>query len=310
MKLKYADGTDVTRRDLFFADPTKIRVKEELRGRSAPPTEEAIIAMAESLLSVGQLQPVRVRREGLDLVLTLGFTRCAAARVIRDGFVGSDGERHRDKEFCLQATAVDCNDDEAFRANIVENALRGETSPIDDAFNHRTLRDRHGMTNSQIAQLYNRDAAWVGRLQGLLQLDPGTQGRVHRGELAVSVALDALKLPPETRGEVLASATGESGKVNGSAVRKQVRDQHLRDQPRATEPASGLESPNTPDEKSKPLSMREVREYFELAADPKSFREKPVRAFARTALAWLKGVKSSEAMDKAVDALLDATRDK
>jgi ParB-like chromosome segregation protein Spo0J len=141
MSRTHIAGKPISRSDLFGVDPYDIDVQEEFRGRHIPPAEEAIVEMAESLLEQGQIQPVLARKiEGGRIRLTVGFTRCAAARLIRDGFIGSDGQSHQDKEFKLQVKIIECNDERALLLNIRENNDRGGTSEIDDAHNQETLR--------------------------------------------------------------------------------------------------------------------------------------------------------------------------
>jgi ParB-like chromosome segregation protein Spo0J len=306
-------GSDAKRRERYFVDPYQIEVREELRGRHLPPREQDILYLAESMLKYGQRQCVEARRkEGGKIVLVAGFTRTAAARLIRDGFVGSDGEQRQDKDWKLQVVVSDCNDETAFLRNVVENAARHATSPIDDAINQSRLRDQHGMSNTEIAGLYGKTAVWVGRLQGLLQLDSATQLRVQSGDLAVSVALDALELPAEKRAEVLAAATKATGKVDGAAVKAQVREHHLNDNAKAGQPVAETETEaeENPDGKGKPRSLKEVREYFDWIADAKSGNDPALRTFARTLLAWLRGTKTDDALDSALETLLDAKRAK
>jgi ParB-like chromosome segregation protein Spo0J len=129
------------RKDLWWIDPIKIIVTEEDRGRSQPPTEDQVVELAMSIHDYGQQQPATCRRVDKDRVkLVAGFTRCAAARLIRDGFTGTDNVQRHKPDFMLQCVLVDCNPAESFRRNVIENAHRGETSPIDDAFNQRRLR--------------------------------------------------------------------------------------------------------------------------------------------------------------------------
>jgi len=202
-------GSDVKRGDLFWVDPNEIIVREELRGRAAPPSEEKIVAMAESLLRETQLQPVKARRNAdKRLVLTAGFTRNAAARLIRDGFTGSDGEFHKQPEFRLQVCISDMPDDQAKLANIAENSLRNDTNPIDDAINQEWIRQTLGLSNAEIGRRYYRDKTGVkvGKYARLLTLDKDAQDLVAAGDLSVDAALSMLDLPESQRNEIDALA--------------------------------------------------------------------------------------------------------
>ncbi len=308
-------GEGVKRGDLFWVDPSEIIVREELQGRAAPPSEEKIVAMAESLLRETQLQPVKCRRNAdKRLVLTAGFTRCAAARLIRDGFTGSDDEFHQQPEFRLQVCISDMPDDQAKLANIAENALRNETNPIDDAINQEWIRQTLGLSNAEIGRRYYRDKAGVkvGKYARLLTLDKDSQDLVASGDLSVDAALAMLDLPESQRSEIVALAAKKERKVTGADVRKQVRDHHLRDEetddgnkePEESKPAKSV---------NVPLTIKEVREWFHwlATADADEIVEvqdadaiDAMREFAKTAKAWLAGRRTGKSMAKAVEKLI------
>jgi ParB-like chromosome segregation protein Spo0J len=314
-------GSDVKRGDLFWVDPSEIIVREELRGRAAPPSEEKIIAMAESILRETQLQPVKCRRNAdKRLVLTAGFTRCAAARLIRDGFTGSDEEFHKQPEFRLQVCISDMPDDQAKLANIAENALRNDTNPIDDAINQEWIRQTLGLSNAEIGRRYYRDKAGVkvGKCARLLTLDKDAQDLVASGDLSVDAALSMLDLPESQRNEIVALAAKKEQKVTGADVKRQVREHHLRDQHDA-EPTDDGKEPQAmaPSGKSPklPLSIKEVRSFFEtLTTADDSVEEAAwipaVQKFAKDVQSWLAGKKSDKSMCKAIGKLLAGTPEK
>ena len=310
-------GSDVKRGDLFWVDPNEIIVREELRGRAAPPSEEKIVAMAESLLRETQLQPVKARRNAdKRLVLTAGFTRNAAARLIRDGFTGSDGEFHKQPEFRLQVCISDMPDDQAKLANIAENSLRNDTNPIDDAINQEWIRQTLGLSNAEIGRRYYRDKTGVkvGKYARLLTLDKDAQDLVAAGDLSVDAALSMLDLPESQRNEIVALAAKKEQKVTGADVKRQVREHHLRDQHEAEStdepaPKASGKSPKLP------LTIKEVRAFFEdLATAENSVEDKAwipgVQQFASDVGAWLAGRKSDKAMRKALGKLLAGTPEK
>jgi ParB-like chromosome segregation protein Spo0J len=304
-----AGGTE-KRGDLWFVDPYQVQVSEELRGRRRPPADDAIIEMACSLLEHGQLQPVLTRRDGQGrLVLTLGFTRTAAARLIRDGFTDPDGTERRDERFMLKAAVSDCSDQQAFTRNVIENARRNATSDMDDAHNQERLRG-YGMTDVEIGRLYGaRDGARVSRIRKLLRLNDDAQLLVHQGQLSVDAALTMLDMPePARKAAVEKAKSGE--KVTGADVKRQVREHHLRDEPSdgaTPEPmAPSGKAPKTP------LSIREIRKFFEDLAVATDSVDDPawipaVQRFAKDFGAFLAGTKSEKAARKAISRMLATT---
>lgn len=300
MALKINAGENVKRGDIFFVDPFQVIVKEELRGRHKPPTEKAIIDMACSLMDNGQRQAVECRKlKDNRLQLNLGFTRTAAARLIRNGFTDPDGNERKDEEFMLKVMISDANDEVAFINNVVENAHRNQTSPIDDAHNQHKLRDQLGKTDAEIMRLYRyRDENKVARLRRLLSLPTWIQDLVHEysiteGEtgLPVKGALDLLDLPEDQWEEAIKSSMGENGRVVAAKLTAHVREHNLekaesngdgngeggglpehvlRDKPGEEQAGSGTPTPDPKKYHARVLSdLRKMFEFFGSTDDAK-----------------------------------------
>lgn len=290
---------NVRRIDMFAVDPEKIIVKEELRGRHTPPTEQAIIEMAESLLEHGQEQPVRVRKvENDKLQLISGFTRVAASRLIRSGFTDTQGQEQHDPDFQIRVTIKNCNDEESFLHNVVENAHRNNTSDTDDAHNQERLRERYGKTDADIARLYRCAPGRVAQLKKLLGTPDEIQSQVHIGSMPLTAALALMDLPETERTSALTEATRPNGQVVAAKVRKHVRDHHLADTDDAG-PAQADESNGKPDRKpSVTRTAKEIREFFEgLDGDD------AIKDFAKIAVAFCAGKRSANSLTKAIDEL-------
>lgn len=296
------------RGDVFFVDPYQVGIKEGLRGRHKPPTDEQIVEMAMSLMDHGQRQAVEARKiEDNKLQLVLGFTRTAASRLIRDGFTDTEGEKRQNPEFMLKVMLTDANDKAAFLNNVVENAHRNQTSPIDDAFNQHILRDQHGMTDAEITRLYRyKDTNKVGRLRRLLSLPTEVQDLVHTEALTVQAAIDLLDLPDDARAEAIKAATDTSGVITGSKVREIVREHVLRDEESkgGSGGAGGGSNGEGTGRKFKARSMRDMRTWLQQERiDPGQ------KKFAKTLLDWLAGKRTNATLDKAFDELTDYERE-
>ena len=304
------------RTDLHFVNPDDLYVKEELRGRCTPPTDEQIMNMAISLHDHGQIQPILARRDGEKVAVVAGFTRVAASRLLRKGFTFENRE-YKDELFLIKVSVADCNEEEAFRRNIVENCQRKQTSPVDDAFNQRKLRESYGMSDMEIAALYSCTSAKVGQYRKLLNLSSEEQSLVHEGKMAVSAAIDLLDVDQEKRQEIIEAARKENGKVNGSLIREQIRsvindDQEdtVQEEPIAPQ---GSENPQTPEVpvrnkslkivKSKSRSMKEVKNFLTsmLENDDES-----VQKFCKTFLKFIQGSVSSKSVENALKKLKEA----
>ena len=308
------------RSDRHFANPNDLIVKEELRGRHLPPTNEQIMQLAVSMLSEGQLQPVTCRRnEKNEVVVVAGFTRVAAACLIRQGF-SYDEQEYKDENFLVQFITQDCNEEEAFRRNIVENSHRNQTSPIDDAHNQRKLRETYGMNDAEIARLFRVAPAKVGNFKRLLMLSKEEQTLVHEGKLPVSAALDLLDVSAEQRQTIVAEAMTETGKINGTVVRQQVRDTILNDD------SSEIESPENEDENdsllpdtlgnqnpeqppkripSKTRSMKELKKAIQFIIDNENTSE-DVRNFCKVLMKYCNGTVKDRSLENALNKMAKA----
>ena len=313
MALKISAGEGVKRGDIFFVNPFEITMSEELRGRSKPPTEQEIIDRALSMMEHGQLQPVEVRRIDAagHVVVTYGYTRTAAARLIRTGFVNPlTGETVQNENFMLQIKVVDCNEKEAFIRNIVENKQRNETTPIDDAINQRRLRDDYGYNDTEIATLYEeKNTNRVAKLRKLLVLEDRIQDLVHQGLLAVDPAVLIIDLPEDQRWAACEAATNGKGKVDGSAIKSQVREHHLSDDHKVADGATGdgEETPASGGKKSVNRSMREVKKFFDaVAANEEGIYVEAEVRFAKDTMKFMAGKTTDKAMGNALRRLLEA----
>ena len=209
---------DVGRGDVFFIDPQEIIVDEKLNGRWTPHDAEAVEDMAKSFEADGQLQPVQVRKVADNRVqLVLGYRRHRAALLYN--------QRHPDSPMKLKCVVVTVNDEEAFRRNIVENKQRAETTPIDDAFNQRRLREEFGWTDARIAEFYSMTSSYVGLLKKLLMLPTDAQLHVHNRELSVQAAAALADLPAQEQKQALASQ--QPGESLSKSVVKRVRERKI-----------------------------------------------------------------------------------
>lgn len=209
MATKFETEKDVDRGELLFIDPDDIAINDSLNGRWEPHSEDEIDQLAESIASEGQLQPVEVRKNGVNQPeLVSGYRRYHAIKKLNKG----KKAENRIKVKCVVVTA---NDEEAFRHNITENKNRKSTSPVDDAHNQRRLRDNFGWNDTKIAEFYQKSPSYITLLKKILLLPVETQAKVHRGELALNAAALLVELTPEEQAEVLKpeppSATGTEG---------------------------------------------------------------------------------------------------
>jgi len=170
---------------------------------------EALQRLADSLRIRGQLQPVRVRwDEGRGAyVIVAGERRWRAARM-------------------AGMTALSCVIDERpldpaelLAVQLVENALREDLKPVEQARAYKRLMGANGWSSRQLAAELNVSQAAVVKALALLDLPAEVQARVEQGGLAPSAAYEISKLDDPEEQEAVAEQA-----VNASLNRARVAE--------------------------------------------------------------------------------------
>jgi ParB family transcriptional regulator, chromosome partitioning protein len=145
---------------------------------------EALERLAASLKTKGQLQPIRVRwDEGRGAyVILCGERRWRAAMLV--GLTTMSCVVHEGAVDPGELLALQC----------VENALREDLKPIEQAKAYKRLMDLHGWSGNQLAKELAIAQPCVVRALALLDLPDGLQAKVEAGELAPRTAYEITKL--------------------------------------------------------------------------------------------------------------------
>jgi ParB family chromosome partitioning protein len=134
------------------------------------PAEE-IDPLADSIREQGLLQPVLVRRaSGGAYELIAGERRWRAAA--RAGFEQ------------IPAIVREASDEEMLPLALVENLVRADLDPIDEALAYRELADVFEWTQEEIARWVGRGRVNVANTMRLLNLPPALQDEVRQGRLS------------------------------------------------------------------------------------------------------------------------------
>ncbi|MGZ5952574.1 MAG: ParB/RepB/Spo0J family partition protein [Isosphaeraceae bacterium] len=147
--------------------------------------EVAMARLADSLKQRGQLQPVRVRwDEGRGIyVLICGERRWMAARMAGLPTLT-----------CVVAEGT-LDAGELLAIQLVENCVREDLQPIEQARAYRALMDRTGWSGNRLAQELGIAQSSVVHALALLELPSGIQEKVEQGELSPSTAYEISKAP-------------------------------------------------------------------------------------------------------------------
>ena len=133
--------------------------------------DEAYLAeLEQSIRQFGMIEPLVVRplADGTYEILA-GHMRWQAAR--RAGLNQ------------VPAIVRTADDRTAAAIALVENLLRRDLNPIEEARALRRLREEFGLNQEQLAETLNGSQSAISRMLGLLSLDPAVQSQIEEGQL-------------------------------------------------------------------------------------------------------------------------------
>jgi ParB family chromosome partitioning protein len=151
--------------------------------------------LAASLKRSGLLQPVVVRRHGQQFQIVVGERRWRAARLA--------GLSH------IPAVVRDTTDAESLELALVENLLREDLNPMEEAEGYQRLLGEFDWTQEELGQRVGKDRSSVANCLRLLKL-PGViqddlrAGRLTMGHARALLSLDSPADQLKLRSEILA----------------------------------------------------------------------------------------------------------
>ena len=189
--------------DRLAADPNQPRKEFD---------SEELDRLAASLKSRGQLQPVRVRydAESNRWVIVTGERRYRAARLAGLPTL-----------ICVEAKGT-LTGDEVLEDQLVENCLRENLKPIEQARAFKALLEKRGCSYRQLADALNISHQAVVRALALLELPADIQEKVDAGSVPASAAAEVARLDDETEQRALIARV-ESGVMTRDEVTRAVK---------------------------------------------------------------------------------------
>ena len=140
--------------------------------------------LSESIRTSGVIQPIIVRREGDGYQLIAGERRWRAAR--------QAGLQR------VPAIVREATDAQSLELALIENLLREDLNPIEEADAYRKLLAQFGWTQDELAQRVGRDRSTIANCLRLLRLPEVIQADLRAGHLTMGHAIALLALPTES----------------------------------------------------------------------------------------------------------------
>jgi ParB family chromosome partitioning protein len=196
-------------------DALAIKVEQIIPDPDQPRKEfdpDSLAELAASLKARGQLQPVRVRysQEAGRWVIIAGERRYRAA--IMAGLPTL---------VCIESTREQTSDD-ILEDQLVENCIREDLKPIEQAHAFRALMDRRGWSYRQLGATLNLSSAHITRVMALLDLPAAVQEQVEQGTLAPATAYELSKVEDPEAQRALVERVVSKG-MNRAEVVEAVR---------------------------------------------------------------------------------------
>jgi ParB family transcriptional regulator, chromosome partitioning protein len=198
-------------------DPTQPREEFE---------PEALQRLADSMKTKGQLQPIRVRWDESRgaYVIVVGERRWRAAVMAGLSMMTC----------VLQEGTLDSGEQLAIQ--LVENALREDLRPVEQAKAYRRLMETHGWSGNRLAKELAIDQAAVSRALSLLDLPDAVQAKVEAGTLPSRTAYEIGKLADVSEQITLAERAA-AGEITREQVQATVKARKIGKSASAVVPA-------------------------------------------------------------------------
>jgi ParB family chromosome partitioning protein len=143
--------------------------------------DNALQDLSDSLRHSGLLQPLVVRRVGDGYQLIVGERRWRAAKL-------AGIER-------VPVIVREASDSESLELALVENLLREDLNPMEEAEAYQRLLAEFGWTQEELAQRVGRDRSTIANCLRLVKLPDLVQADLRAGRLTMGHARALLSLP-------------------------------------------------------------------------------------------------------------------
>jgi ParB family chromosome partitioning protein len=192
----------------------------------------ALEELAGSLKARGQLQPIRVRWDaGMERwIIVAGERRWRASRLADLTHIQA-----------IEARGA-ADPDTILEDQLVENCLREDLKPIEEAHAYRALMSRRGWSYSELGGFLNISKGKISKALALLDLPEQAQALVEEGKLAPHAAYEISRLEDDDLAADLAREVVEA-RMTAEDVADRVRELRPRSKGKASAKGRGVAAP-------------------------------------------------------------------
>jgi len=171
--------------------------------------ESAVAELADSITSRGQLTPIRVQKNGDRYEIVFGDRRHLAFKKLGLTQI---------KAIVVNSTAKDVLIDRA-----VENLLRVDLTPLEEARQYYALSNEGALTFGEIGKMTGMSAGSVKRSLKILEMPEYMQRALHQKSISKAVAEELQACPDEDQRKYLVEMAIEHG-ITKMIARQWVND--------------------------------------------------------------------------------------
>jgi len=165
---------------------------------------EKLEELANSIRTVGLLNPIVVRKVGERWELVAGWRRLKACEII--GLAS------------VPCRVAPTNEELADMARIHENVFREDVNPVDEGEFYRTLLKKYQWNISQLSLNVKKSPAYISNRINVVDADEEIKGAMRDGKIGISIAMELMRIDdPPSRKRLLWYA------VNSGATIETVR---------------------------------------------------------------------------------------
>lgn len=169
-----------------------------------------IRGLAESIKSVGLIQPIIVRKESNNYYVVAGERRLRASKSV--------------SLKTIRAIVIEADEEKNLTMALIENIQRADLDPIEEAKAYKVLAGRFKLKQSDIAKRVGKERATIANSLRLLNLPPEIQNGLTRGKISTGHAKLLLSVQEASKQKKLYKEILEKGhSVRG--LEKVIADQ-------------------------------------------------------------------------------------